>query len=375
MATAVTLDRLRELASIRAESGCAISVYLDLDPSSTPTIPAVETKFNAAVAEVEKVAERAATDRDCRLGVRADLERIRRWHRDEFDRDGAWGLAIFASSADGLFEVLPLTDSGGDSVHVGPTLHLTPLVGLLGRDGDLVAVVTRERGTIYRVEAGRLREVADESEEQPGRHDQGGWSQARYQRHIEHLVQQHLKTVGEAIDGRVRGRRLHIVVIGPEEMRGEFEGALSTEARGAIVGWATAESHAGPTELLAAARPLLDEARARAEQDLLARFEELYGRGERTAAGWKQVLDAASDARVAVLFVEEGAHARAWECPACGRASADGGSCPLDGTKLEPREDGVDLAVHGALAGGGSVVRVGPGALPEAKGIAALLRF
>ena len=42
----------------------------------------------------------------------------------------------------------------------------------------------------------------------PGRHSQGGWSQARYQRHIEHLVQQHLKTVGDELDGRVRnGRR------------------------------------------------------------------------------------------------------------------------------------------------------------------------
>jgi peptide subunit release factor 1 (eRF1) len=87
------------------------------------------------------------------------------------------------------------------------------------------------------------------------------------------------------------------------------------------------------------------------------------------------VLDAASDARVDTLLLEEAATTRAWECPQCGRASADGGSCPLDGTKLEERDDAADLALHRTLAHGGSVVRVGAGALDGAKGIGALLRF
>jgi peptide chain release factor subunit 1 len=375
MATVVTTDTLRGLAGFRAENGCALSIYLDLDPSSTATIPQVETKFNAILSEAEKAAESTAAGRDCRLAVRDDLARIRDWWDDEFVRDGARGVAIFASSSDGLFRALPLAEGCGDSVHIGPSLRITPLASTIDRDGDLVAFVGRERGSIYRFEAGRLVEVADEFEEQPGQHDQGGWSQARYQRHIEHLVQQHLKTVGGTIAEHVRGGGPRIVVVGPEEMRSDFESKLSSEARAAIVGWATAEAHAGPSELLEVVRPLLDEARARADRDALARYEELHGRGERSASGWKQVLAAASDARVAVLLVEEGAQARAWECPQCGRASADGGSCPLDGAKLEERDDAVDLAMHHTLQHGGSVVRVGAGALGDAKGIGALLRY
>jgi peptide chain release factor subunit 1 len=376
MATAVTTDTLRGLAGFRAANGCAISIYIDLDPSATPTIPDVQTKFNAVLSEAEKAADAAPRKgRDCRLAVREDIARIRDWWDDEFDRDGARGVAVFASSADGFFHALPLADGTGDSAHVGPSLHLAPLAGTLDRDGALVAVVGRERGTIYRFEGGRLQEVADESEEQPGQHDQGGWSQGRYQRHIENLVQQHLKSVGGTLDEHARSGGLRMVVVGPEELRGEFEAALSNEARAAVVGWATAEAHAGPSELLEVVRPLLDEARARADREALARFEELHGRGERSATGWKQVLDAASDARVDVLLVEEGSQARAWECPQCGRASADGGDCPLDGTKLEERSDAVDLALHRVLAHGGSVVRVGAGALRDAKGIGALLRF
>jgi peptide subunit release factor 1 (eRF1) len=375
MATALTKDTLRDLARFRAANGCALSIYLDLDPTTTATIPAAETKFNATLTEAEKTAEAVADGRDCRLALRADLERIRAWWNHEFDRESVRSVAIFASSADGLFRALPLAGACRDSTHIGPSLHLAPLLDQVQAEGGLVAFVSRERGTIYRFDDGCLREVADETEEQPGQHDQGGWSQARYQRHIEHLVQQHLKTVGEAIEGRLRRDRLRIAMVVPEEMRGDLEAALSHEAREAVVGWTTAEAHAGPAQLVELVRPLFDEARARDDAELIERFESLHGRGEKSAAGWSQVLDAASDGRVEHLLVEEGARARGWECPRCGRASADGGACPLDGTKLEERDDAVDLAVGRTLAQGGSVVRFGSGALRDAKGIAALLRF
>jgi peptide subunit release factor 1 (eRF1) len=376
MATTVTTPVLRDLAGFRAENGCAISIYLDLDPSSFPTTSDIHTKFHAMLVQAEKEGERRSTGRDCRLALREDAERITRWWEDEFDRDGARGLAIFASSADGFFRALKLPDPPGDSSHVNGRLYLAPLAGQFRHDGDLVAVVSRERGTVYRFEAGRLIEILDETEEQPGQHDQGGWSQARYQRHIEKLVQQHLKAVGAELDRTLpSGSGLQMVVVAPDEMRAEFEKELSHATREAIIGWATAEAHAGPSELLAVVRPIFDEAHARRDQEALERWRGAHGRGERAAAGWKQTLDAASDARVEVLLLEEQPPRQAWQCPQCGRASADGGKCPLDGTKLEEEPDGADLAIHQTLLHGGSVVRLGADGLGDAAGIAALLRF
>ncbi len=377
MATTVTDGILRDLAGFHAANGCALSIYVDLEPSAVPTIPDVKTKVSSVLTEAEKLAEAAAGGRDCRLALRDDLARIREWFGDEFDRDGARGVAIFASSGDGLFHTVPLPEGVGDAVSIGDELYLAPLARQLGRgDGVLVVVVSRERGTVYRLDDGRLFEVADESEDQPGQHDQGGWSQARYQRHIDHLVQQHLKTVGDQVDRRLRGARgLRIVVVGPEEMRGDFEAALSSEAREAIAGWTTAEAHAGPKDLLAVVRPLVDEARARDELDAFERWEEEYGRGGRAAGGWRQTLEAASDGRVGVLLLAERAARPAWRCPDCGRAAAEAGACPLDGTTLEERADGTDLAIHQTLAHGGTLVQLGAGALDDVDGIAALLRF
>ncbi|MGH3002227.1 MAG: hypothetical protein ACRDM1_06130, partial [Gaiellaceae bacterium] len=108
--------------------------------------------------------------------------------------------------------------------------------------------------------------------------------------------------------------------------------------------------------------------------EALERWQEARGRGERAATGWKQVLDAASDGRVDTLLLE-GSSRTAWRCPRCGRASADGGKCPLDGARLEETPDGADLAIHRTLIQGGAVVSLGPGALGDGAGIAALLRF
>jgi peptide chain release factor subunit 1 len=376
MAATVTWDTLRGLAGFRSDKGCAVSVYADLDPSTSPTAGEMDTRMRALLADAEKEGDARAYSGETRQALRADLDRIRTWWDAEFVRDGARGVAIFASWHDNFWRPLPLAWPVRDDVRLARDLFLAPLVPLVGRgDGALVAVVGRERGQVFRLRGGRLEEVVDQTEEQPRQHDQGGWSQANYQRHIEKLIQDHLKTVGSEIEKRMRGDRLQIVIVAPEELRGDIEGTLSTPVREAIVGWTQAEAHANASELLEAVRPYLDGARARKEQQTLERWREEVGRNGRAAAGWEQTLEAASDGRVDVLLVEEGPPRPAFTCPQCGRASAAAGSCPLDGHRLERRDDGTDLAVHHVLAHGGSVLAPGRGALSDHDGIGALLRF
>ena len=54
MAATVTWEVLRDLAAFRAEKGCAISLYLDLDPSESPTAEAVDTRSNALLDAVSR---------------------------------------------------------------------------------------------------------------------------------------------------------------------------------------------------------------------------------------------------------------------------------------------------------------------------------
>ncbi|MGZ6581595.1 MAG: baeRF10 domain-containing protein, partial [Gaiellaceae bacterium] len=358
MAATISWQTLRQLAEFQAVQGCAISLYVDLDPSDTPTAGDASTRVRSLLDGLRTShGDRATLTHDQREALRNDVERIRRWFENDFDRDGARGVAVFCSGLDNMWRTLSLPESVYDAVSVGREALLTPLVPLVGRgSGAIVAVVSREQGRLYRLSGGRLEEVADLFEDQPGQHDQGGWSQARFQRHIEKLVHEHMKAVaGEIGQQARRARSARVVIVCPQELRGDFESALPADVRDAIVGWAQAQAQAGPAELLEVVLPELERADAEDEAELIGRWREEAGRDARAASGWAQTLEAASAARVDVLLFTQGVTHDAWQCPACGRVSVSGGQCPLDGTEMEHREQGLDLAVHHTLGHGGRV--------------------
>jgi peptide chain release factor subunit 1 len=380
MARTVTWEELRDLAGFEAEKGFATSVYLDLDRSVSSAAGDAQTRLNSLLDQGEKAngRERRELSHNQRQGLRSDLERIRRYFDSEFERNGARGLAIFCAGLDNVWRTLPLTEVVPDGIKIGQLLYLAPLVPLVGRgEGALVLVVSRKQGRFYRLRAGRLEELADHFDEQPRRHDQGGWAQARLQRRIDELAQEHLRRTAEVLDRLVR--RLHgprVVVVASEETWGEFENLVSQETRAAIAGVAHAEAHAQPPELLDVATPVLERWRAEREAALVERWGDEQGRDGRASAGWAATLEAASDGRVELLLFREGADRDAKRCPACGRLSASGAKCPRDGTQLDDSEDGLDLAVHQTLAHGGTVWAVrGRTELDPVEGIGALLRY
>src|SRR3954466_14468389 len=101
VAATVSWDGLRELAGFRAEKGCAISVYVDLDPSVAPTAGDAASRVNSLMHEGEMRAEAAhELTHEQREALRADLTRIREFFEREFDRDGSRGVAVFSAGLD-----------------------------------------------------------------------------------------------------------------------------------------------------------------------------------------------------------------------------------------------------------------------------------
>ena len=120
-------------------------------------------------------------------------------------------------------------------VHVGKRLRLRrTLLGMSQeRLGELLGLTFQqvqkyERG-VNRIgssrlfELGQILEHVDVTSDVHGQHDQGGWSQARFQRGIEHEVLLHMKDVSDIL------LRLHedqpldcLVVAGPTAEAAEF---------------------------------------------------------------------------------------------------------------------------------------------------------
>ena len=327
MAEQLTWTTLRELAGVRSEEGCAISLYLDLDPADSPTPTAVDTRVNSLLSGAEKQVEArhdelSHTERE---GLKRDFARIREFFDNEFSREGARGLAVFVAG-----DVLPA--GSGRRVGRGRRARRPQLPPRAARAARRPR--RRRDRRVHRPRArsglppagGRLDEIVDRSEDQPGRHDQGGISQSRHQRHFEKLVADHLKDVASELDRAVR--RVHtpkVVVVGSEETRSEFLDTLAHEVKSVVVGTTEAEAHTGPSELLELVQPLLEEAEAADEHDVLERWREGAGTNGRAASGWADTLTAASDSRVELLSAPGGSGSARARVPAVRARIARGG--------------------------------------------------
>jgi len=375
MIRTVGWKELRELAAFRADNGYALSLYLGFDPSRRSD---VRTRLHSLLDDGAKNVPAGLTHEQ-RSAFKADLERTGEFVEAEFDSSGALGLAVFSSRLDNLWRTIPLAEAVEDELRIGGELHLAPLVPLVGRgNGTLVLLVGREQGQLYRLHGTRLVPVAERFDEQPRRHDQGGWSQANLQRHADELAHEHLRAVAGELERELRrmGGESRIVVACPEETWAEFSGILSREVRAAVVGWTPAEAHVRAAELLDLVAPLLDRSHAETEAQAVERWRDEAGRNGRAVAGWAPTLEAASDGRVSVLLFREGVNREAWRCPACGRAGVEDGKCPIDGRRMEPCPEGLDLAVRRTLEHGGTAMAIrGRDDLDAADGIGAILRY
>ena len=371
---------VRSLAAFRAERGLAVSCFLDLDPSVVPTPHELRAHVGSLVGEARRVAEEASgtlAHGDSQQ-LQRDVERIGSFLENELDRAGAHGIALFVSGAEDMWEEILLPRPVSDALHLGRSFVLAPLLESLERDREIVlAAVGRDRGTIWRSRGGQATVVEDRSRDGQGQHDQGGWSQSRYQRSVDREALGHMKDVAEAIGELVpQGSDTLLVVACAQEQRTTFEELLEPHVRDAMLGWADVEAHADVDAIQPHGERLLDERLASEREQLLESWREERGqRSGRAAASWEEALAAAWDGRVDSVLVD-GRSREAWECPACGRGSPEAGTCVVDETRLEPARGGaLELVIRGTLLHGGSVGFLPDEQLDETHGVAALLRY
>jgi peptide chain release factor subunit 1 len=158
----------------------------------------------------------------------ADIERIKRFLANEL-QPSTNGVAVFAcAGADGFFETLQL-DAAFDEhrLYVDDVPHLYPLARVDDQHPRYAAVVADTNfARIFVFGTGRIvREDAIASVKT--KHVRaGGWSQARYQRHVGEYRQQHVKEIADTLDLIMRAEGIDRLVIGGDEV---FESLVRSE--------------------------------------------------------------------------------------------------------------------------------------------------
>jgi peptide chain release factor subunit 1 len=368
----LTSERLRALAEARPEHGLVLSVYLNLDPSAFATPEARQSAIRSLLHQAEAQVDDPALEHDEREALKADLERVRR-ELESLDAGGAHGFALFASGPAGLWETVKLSRPVPSAAVVDSRPHIEPLAALADATRWAVLLVNRRRARILRGSRDALREVAGLEDDVRGQHDQGGLSQARYERSVAQDVEEHLKATADALFRQFQGSAFDALAVGaPEELASHAESRLHPYLRDRLAGRMVVDvERASPDEVIEAARSVFDEHERGRERAALDRI----GEGP-SAAGWDDVLEALNERRVDTLLVDGSTHEAGGVCPRCGWLGRGRDTCPVDGTALGPRDDLREPVIECAVCQGATVLHLRHHEeLADRGGLAAILRF
>lgn len=374
---------LHELSGQRLDHPAAVSLYLALDDGEPRTPRVLLQHAGSLVDELRKLArsvEPQAPGHDARMAIRSLPDRIAR-HLDDRRPAGrhVHGIACFGTAA-GDIRTLELPESPGDGVALDRTYRLVPLTSLVPHTREtLIVMVGQEQGRILLRAGGALTQVDDRSDPVGDRID-GAWPEPEVQRAIDHEVARHLEHVADAVNRAIRARRRAVVLVGVDEIRGEFMRYLDQHARDLVAGWTSVDPHATPNDVAHAAQDVFATWWAGQERDLVELWRAAAARHSgHGAAGFDEVTEAAADGAIELLLYRDVPETRrryGWECPECGRPAAAPGVCPLHGLDLVREDHALDAIVRETLRYGGKALAMGDHErLTAAQGVGAMLRY
>ncbi|HSP55905.1 MAG TPA: Vms1/Ankzf1 family peptidyl-tRNA hydrolase [Dehalococcoidia bacterium] len=367
-------EGIRELAELKTDPGI-VSVYIKLDPKLRYRRKQAAVKFQSEAVRFARAAsgwQLEALDRE-KPNILTFLK-----SQDFLGRT----LAIFSSKPAGVWRVLRLDVMVPTTIAVDKRAQVQPLVRLLDENPRVVVcVIERDRAAVYTVEGGTIRPESDIESVVPGWHDQGGWSQARFQRHIEFHAGMHMDKVVAALEEAAAGLGEASLFIGgvedvtvglmkrlPESLKRRHPGTFHVDFK-----------HETTEEIMERARRLWVEAERRSEVETIEGLAADAGAGGRAVLGAIDTTAAVSEGRVRELVVADGAEASGYECTACGfLAAKEMERCPACDRPMERVEDLVDMLIGRAYVEGirtESVFGEARHELLALGGIAARLRY
>ena len=365
--------RLRELALFESAQLPVLTMYLNTQPDQHGRDHFAPFVRKALDSKAEVYAARSPG----RESFERDAAKIADWLRDEL-HPSSNGAAIFAcSGAGGFFETVQVdAPIGENEFYVCDRPHLYTLARINSEYPAYVAVVADTNlARIFVFGLGQvLNEQSIENEKVRSRTQVGGWSQPRYQRHIENFHLHHAKEIIDHVEKLVRQENLGSVIFAGDEvvlpvLREQLTSSLSERVIGELKLDITTPEHEVLDATLAAVR---DHQAEKVAREVSAMLDQYHANGL-GAAGLDLVIDALGNGQVDTLFLHTSSEP----------LKADEGKTAERLGRLLPRPRGtgasaVDVAgalVTRAFQTTAAVKFTGDAALLAAGGVAAALRY
>jgi peptide chain release factor subunit 1 len=216
-------DLMQKLSVVEPSGFPFLSIYLNAEPNEQGR----DDYGSWLKKELSEHADDYPEDSAEAQSFNADVERITNFLENEVE-PAANGIAIFAcSGADEFFETTQIEVAfpnnrlfAFDRPHIFPlarAIDQNPKYAVLWADTNKADIYVFGRETHIGAEIETSAKVEEIQGEVTNRTQVGGWSQARYQRHIENFHLQHAKETVEELDKLVRDLKIeHIILCGDE---------------------------------------------------------------------------------------------------------------------------------------------------------------
>ncbi len=244
----------------------------------------------------------------------ADVERIAGWLDSQVD-PSAHGVFIVACLNTNVFHALSLNIPLETRVVVGPTPALT-MLGRLAEDYASFAVIHADQHDGYIEffsQATRERGVSLKGSVFPRLHQQGGFSQRRFQNRASEKVDAFARAIAEEARKALEDTPVEMIVLaGDEIMTSALNDAMHQTLTERVIGIVPVDIRANTDELLEAVLPLVTEAERAQELDAVQRVSDGQGPGGHATAGAEDVLVALQSGQVMTLVMNDDFHGPGW---------------------------------------------------------------
>jgi peptide chain release factor subunit 1 len=294
-------EQLDRLAGFEPAPYPVVSLYLDTRPNQHG-----RDQHQAFIRKELKARSRTYPPNSPeRESLDRDIERITRFLDNDLDAS-ANSVTIFACAAGELFETI---QSAGvipqHGLHIGDRPHLYPLARLESQSPRYAAVVTDSNTAhILVISAGELVADREVKNVKTRSTSQGGWSQARYQRHIENFHLQHVKEVVDALDRVVQAEGItHVLISCDEVMLPLLREQLPKHLAEKVVDHIRIEAHAAAGEVMKASMAAMNKLNAKTDREKVEAAIGAYRAGGLGVVGAEDTLAALIKGQVEDLLI------------------------------------------------------------------------
>jgi peptide chain release factor subunit 1 len=293
------------------------------------------------------------------------------------------GLAIFSCTGAKTFLTYPSVIPFENAFFLSALPSLRPLVRLSSQYQNTLAVmVDTDSAKLFEVSLEGLMAESVIENYVPGRHDQGGWAQMRYQRHIKDHMDKHHKEVAEQLTELFdSGKWKRVVLIGQERIVANFKAFLPERVKQQMMDTFSMDFSEERSKVL---EKLFERLLQKEKEEVSRRIQELKERtpqGGLATFGLNGTLEALNGGQVHTLYLLTSFSHSGGKCGRCGSlvlvhpAGSGPASCPICKGEIKIVDLGEEM-MRSALRQDGEVKWIEENSIvKENDGVGASLRF